>query len=384
MPGRLHRRCLVVSPIPTVPANQGNAALIASLNRWLQAAGYAVHFVYSAMEGMDEDAIAAMEREWERVDVIPYAAANGAGSEPDIQLDDWLDPSVVEHVVGLCDVWRFDLVIVHYVWMSGVFGAIPAGIPKWLYTHDRFADRHVMLARAGIAPTWYSISVHEEARGLARADLVLATQETEASYFRSIIEQPVHVLGAPQVLRDRPMRRFGNPDSLVAGYIASSNPGNCRAFKELLNRIDEGPLARSAKFKLILAGPISLLSEFRRPYIESIGIIDDPDDLFVHVDVMINPGIGGSGIKIKTLDSLAAGMPLISTRDGTSGLNASYHALTCTGPEQVADLLISVAHTSMHFKLKAACRQLIESYQRVQCRSQADLLDGVSNRGQPQ
>jgi len=370
-------RCLVISPVPTVPATQGNAVNMARLNDCLQAAGYHIHMVYSAMEGMDADNMEAMRRQWDTLDVIPFRGIFEQPGNWGYSLDAWFDPAVGEHVARVCDEWHFDIALIHYVWMSAVCDYMPAELPKLIYTHDRFGDRHAMLARACIAPTWYSISTADEALGLARADRLIATQESEAAYFRSIVDRPVHVLGSLQALRIRPpSTRDEKP--LRAGYIGSGNPGNRLSIRELLAAIDRTPGLTNGDFELLLAGPISLLAEFSRPYVISLGVVDQPHDVYRCVNLMLNPSTGGSGLKIKSVESLAAGMPLVATVDSMVGLPVEHPAHQCQDAKEMAAILFDLVQGQGLASLIAASHCSIESYTDRQLQEFSSLFSSPS------
>ena len=130
----------------------------------------------------------------------------------------------------------------------------------------------------------------------------------------------------------------------------------------LIDAIDRSPTIDRTKFKLVLAGPISYLPEMQRPYVSCIGQVGCVEDLFRLVDVVLNPSIGGSGLKIKSVESLAAGMPLVSTIDGMMGLPLTHGALACATIEQFVEALTALHDPAELNRLSRACRTSIETY----------------------
>jgi glycosyltransferase involved in cell wall biosynthesis len=53
-------------------------------------------------------------------------------------------------------------------------------------------------------------------------------------------------------------------------------------------------------------------------------MLDDVIDAYLRMDVVVNPMIGGTGLKIKTVEGLAYGRPVLSTKAGASGLSIEH------------------------------------------------------------
>jgi glycosyltransferase involved in cell wall biosynthesis len=54
--------------------------------------------------------------------------------------------------------------------------------------------------------------------------------------------------------------------------------------------------------------------------ITTVGYVKDLEDVYRNSIAMIAPIIGGSGVRMKLLESMRAGMPTVTTRDGAAGL----------------------------------------------------------------
>jgi glycosyltransferase involved in cell wall biosynthesis len=57
-----------------------------------------------------------------------------------------------------------------------------------------------------------------------------------------------------------------------------------------------------------------------RPGITTVGYVQDLEDLYRKSIAMVAPIIGGSGVRMKLLEAMRAGMPTVTTRDGAAGL----------------------------------------------------------------
>jgi hypothetical protein len=373
-------RCLMVTPVPFLPATQGNAVAVGRLCEVVRSAGYNLHLVYSAMEGADPGHIRAMAESCDTLDVLPYP---GHASQPDglgYPLDGWFDQAVVGHVAALCRTWHFDFAVIHYVWMSAAAAAMPADLPKILFTHDRFAERHLTLARAGVAPTWYSIAAADEAVGLARCDHIIAVTEEEAKHFRRATDHPVHVVGMAPRRRRRPEQEVRDPRRLSVGYFGSSNPSNAASLRRFLAAlVATGALGQG--IELAVAGPVSSLVPVGTPGVRTLGVLVELNDLFDSVDLVVNPEGGGTGLRMKSLEILAADLPLVATREAMSGLAVTHPLHLLETPEALAARLPNIVAEGCLEALRLAGRDVIDAFAAKQAAALGGLIARVASAG---
>ena len=329
---------LIVSPVPSHPPVQGNSARILRLGRLLRDLGHHVHFLYHGMEGLTPAQRRAMTVAWDHFhfvgcvgDTVPASLGD------DHHLDDWWDERVGQTIRAVCDRWAIRACIVNYVWYSRAFLALPEGVVRILDTHDVFARRHELARQQGLTPSWYSTSDDEEARGLTRADVVVAIQDAEAAHFRRQVERNqgatrVETIGyvAPAVVLPPP------PPSPVGrlrlGYLGSGNPWNVRAMEGFLDALADTP-DLAARCEVVMAG--SICGRIVAPAglaVRMIGLVPEPSDLYRQADAVVNPMVGGTGLKIKTVEAMAYGLAQICTVDASAGLGEVPEWMRCSDP----------------------------------------------------
>ena len=186
-------------------------------------------------------------------------------------------------------------------------------------------------------PSWFSTTPEEEARGLDRADVVLAIQPSEASQLAARTRAPVRLLEYACKPRE-PVHR-PPADTPIVGYFGSANPWN---------------VASLAAFDTLVAGRRDLdrvrflrlggISDAAGPWhrFQAAGRVSDVADVYDAVDAIVNPMVGGTGLKIKSVEALAHGRALFSTRDGGVGLEAFGPDLVLPGLSALADRLAQV------------------------------------------
>ncbi|MBL6456856.1 glycosyltransferase [Belnapia sp. T6] len=316
-------RLLVVSPIASHPADQGNAARIAALGAALMARGIRCEFLHFATEGAAPSAEAAMARFWHALHTEPGSAI-GEPSLPGVWgIDDWCPESLVERLAALQRTRRYDAVLVNYVWLSRALEGAGDAF-RILDTHDLFGGRDAVARDQGLDPSWFFTTIAKEGRGLARADLVLGIQAEEAAALARRGAREVMLLSHMPPLRflDRPA---GPPAGTAFGYFGSANPWNLAAVRAL-----DAALAAAPDLPWLLAGRILRRADLRlasRPRL--MPELRDVAGFYAAVDCVLNPLAGGTGLKVKTVEALAFGNPVLGTVDAFAGLPAEHPGHAC-------------------------------------------------------
>jgi hypothetical protein len=308
-----------------------------------------------------------MRREWRHVyhvDAVPHARQKYASCWG---LDDWCPDIVCGVVKQLVRAEVYDAVVANYVWMSRVLTAVEGPI-RILDAHDIFGDRHVISASSGLDPNWFFTTRQDEEQGFARADVVIGIQAQETEQIAGRTQARVVTVGHPIT-----PWFLTNSDSQAKvatfGYFASGNPWNVRSVMALDEEVQRGTPLNWA-----LAGSICN----QVPDVEScsyvFGQVKAPEDFYRHVDCCINPMIGGTGLKIKTVEAIAYGRPVIGTKNAFAGLSPLHPHHRCPN---VADVVQAASEYAGSATLRAevyrASRVLYAEYANV-VQSQYDFL----------
>lgn len=331
---------LIVSPIASHPADQGNAARIRAEAEELRSRGVATDFFYYGMEGLSPEQSKAMSQYWRRFFFLKSSALAPPSLPCAWGLDDWCGDRVCDQVAQIVAAHSYDAVIVNYVWMSKVLERV-SGPLKILDTHDLFGGRNRIAERARLEPRWYFTTEAEEDRGFARADVVIGIQDKESAVIRARHSGRTITVGhpmEPQFL----LRAAERPSpSFTFGYIGSGNPFNIASIKAL-----DQAIASTGDLDWALAGTITRgkLDLKSHPY--RMGLVDRLSDFYDHVDCVLNPMIGGTGLKIKTIEALAYGRPVIGTVDAFEGIPAPHPLHQLQTMDEMADAMVRYSRSA--------------------------------------
>ncbi|MBN1121880.1 MAG: glycosyltransferase [Anaerolineae bacterium] len=326
----------------------GNSVIIKDWMDHLIKAGYVVHLVYYAYDAQYvtpemHNSLRKMVPYYTEIPVKSRLVGHNLNGL-NVHTDDWCGVEVVDTVKQLCDQFEFEMGVVHYPFFSKVLEVMPESTRKILHTHDRFANRNRRMLEQGYPQSgWVSLTDDGEALACQRADVVVAIQEQEAQYFKEISQGKEVVVVSPVFPRQYLPRR-NYDQTLRIGYFGSANWLNEQNLADYMNALVERKLV-GRKCELIVAGNLcSTLHQFvdddvlRKVQPQLMGRVDDLADFFAECDIIVNPERGGTGMKIKTVETLSYGKPLLATTAGMAGLTSDNKYHNAPNIEALADL----------------------------------------------
>ena len=221
-------------------------------------------------------------------------------------VDLYFDKSVLAAAKKLISNHSPQIVIVEYVNCSALLDVAPPGTFKIIDTHDEFS--HMFTPEA-------------EAKGLSRAHKIIAIQEAEAQLFRVLLQKPDSVSVISHITADPINTDLSRP--LGATFIGANFDANNRSIEMFITSVLPLILSKNSDFKLYVAGTVCDVVP-DHPAIVKLGIVSAVADAFAAAPILINYIQFGTGIKIKLLDSMALGIPTVSTEFGVKGVPRSF------------------------------------------------------------
>jgi glycosyltransferase involved in cell wall biosynthesis len=268
-----------------------------------------------------------------------------------------------EFVAKLAQRYQWKALIVEYLWLYPAIARLPAGITRLLDTHDIQHLRAQEFASRGMTFP-LSITREEEARIFDQFDAVMAIQSSEGSLIHEMCPQlPVLTVGSTGgAQKNVPSCPF--PGRIL--YIGGYNGANIDGLRRFLTTIWPRVLEQYEGAHLHVCGYIYrafLGEEFNR--VRFLGHVEDVEEEYAQASLVINPSWIGTGLKIKTVDALARGKPLVTTTKGVEGLNGGIeNACIIANEEQAFALSVIhlIARPDMRAKLGEAATAYAQSY----------------------
>lgn len=207
------------------------------------------------------------------------------------------------------------LCLIEAIQMADVAAAVPEGMPTLLDSHDLLSRRTRTMAAIGLE---FADSIDEatEMAILKRFDGVVCIQQDEHATVSQWLGSDRAIL-APHPCAPIPLP---SRDSVTRiGMIASRFHANVDGLNHFLGNI--WPLVQAKHLELLVFGKVvDGFAAIRMKRIHFIGFRESLEECYRAVDIVINPVRYGSGLKIKSVEALAFGRPLVTTPEGASGL----------------------------------------------------------------
>lgn len=192
----------------------------------------------------------------------------------------------------------YDICLVQYYYLTKLFKKVRFN-KMACFTHDAMAYKNLLVNEN--CP-W--INADQEARALQQCTDIFAIQEEEKDYFHILSPKSrVYNIYTPYSYKSTPY--VGNKTLLFLSGNNGFNQNGLQWFIEIVF-----PLIRE-KFsdaQLLIAGGICNVIKGKYDHISGIrlmGYVKDPMDLYELGDVAINPVYQGTGLKIKTFESIS-------------------------------------------------------------------------------
>lgn len=271
-----------------------------------------VVFCTCKLEPSDETAIAAMALPVEIIGLNknydlfsgPASAERLLGQEGDGEILSSFKEAVKRIRPSVC--------IVEYLRLSFLLPALPRHTVRIIDTHDLISRRQESLetVRAGVP-----VNRLDELKALSHYDYMMMIQRTEMSVVDTwgfqgrILYVPPHFTAATS--------EAAKPRRGTVGFIGAATDANYDALAWFLEYV--WPFFWQRNLELRIAGSVGNRLSAPPPSASILGHVEI-DEFYNSIDIAINPAQWGGGLKIKTVEALSRGVPIITTTEGAAGL----------------------------------------------------------------
>jgi len=208
-----------------------------------------------------------------------------------------------------------DVYIIDKTENSYMLWALSESGRKFVDTHDLISQR-TRSARQHNAFSGMEISEEKEKALLQFYDSVICIQEDDCKLVSEWIGQDKAIL-APHPVHSiqQPIRE----NVRKIGFIASRWYANADGLQWFLEEVWRD-IYRDGLSLDVYGSICEAFDNFEAPGVVFHGFVDDLAKAYSQIDIIINPVRWGAGLKIKTVEAMAQGLPLVISAEGGRGL----------------------------------------------------------------
>jgi len=339
---------LVIAPYSPAPPVHGGAVRMLNLIREMRAACDVTLIAFTDTDAERRIENLTVLRDLCRDVVLIPRDGRGSGG--------WLEPGKTrgfhsrvmdEQVEYWLDRRRFDVVQVEYTHMAHFLPRPSPGLLRVLVEHDvTFIAQRRARAIATSAPRrlnlWYDglKTLRHEVAAVEDADLVLTMSDDDAASLARYVD-PAPLVTVPNGVscRDFPLRDAAEEEPATVLFVGFfRHEPNVEAVlwfaREVLPKIHaQRP---EALFRVVGAYPPQALAALAAtdPRIEVTGMVPETASHYRRATVFVAPILRGSGTRLKILEAMASGCPVVSTTIGAEGLGAAAGEIVIADPAE--------------------------------------------------
>lgn len=376
-------RVLVISITPPVPMDQGNRAVTGKLVHRLLDQGFDVDMLLQS--GLDTAAAtrafgtrvrfvrtpgpppADPDEMAVREDIrkfAKYSLALGPSQSVARELFDaanhfhpfqTLSDQTVEAGLRMVKETHYRAIICNYTYSLRVIYALRTALPQQtlppiaVLTHDALSRLDEQAWTLGIQTQMRACTPATERDALNLSDTVVAISQTEADYFRDIgVSRPIILSEYEAVTETAPYRiTADNATNRRIVFAGSRNDLNYLGIQGFLENVWPDVRAAVPGAELAICGTVcERLPTDTTDGVTLHGPLDRPAMLTLlgSASAAINPTVGGTGLKIKTVEAICLGLPSVVTSNAAEGMETldgqAFHI--ANGPEAMRHYLVEL------------------------------------------
>jgi len=244
----------------------------------------------------------------------------------------WYSQKLISQVSSLIKKNHYDIIQIEFSQLLYLAKYLPKSVKKVFVSHDIasisfyrriFEDKPSILKIIFRYLLFLQIYFYEK-KYLPKFDTIIAVSKKDQQTLQQQLPSQKIVCLENGIEKINFLHK--SPSKIInLGYIGSfSHTPNLNAVKYFFDQIAPLLEKQNIPYKFYLAGnndPKFVKNNFSNSNLINLGQIKDVTDFYQKIDCLITPIFSGSGSRIKILEALSFGIPVISSPIGAEGIN---------------------------------------------------------------
>ena len=368
------KQMLVVSPFsPHPPVHGGAVRMFSLLKRLRHAVEIDLVTYVDTPDESDAASVAALEEICRHVTLVERKEITPSGPLDPSPIHGFRSQQMAEAIEYYLERYDYDVVQVEYTHMAHYMPPPANQMKRVLVEHDvsfmsLWRSSALLSGAAAKLSNLYDWMrmLRYEIKAVENAELVVVMSEHDRSELGKFADtHSIHsVPNGVDCNQFRPQNDHRVPDSILFVGFFRHEP-NVQAVDYFCR--DVMPLIRKdrpeASLQIVGASPpVKIQQLANEPGIEVLGKVDDISAYYRKCAVFVAPILKGSGTRLKILEAMASGSPVVSTTIGAEGLDVQdgKHLLIGDTPEAMADAVKTLlSNQELSTSIAAQARELV-------------------------
>lgn len=253
-------------------------------------------------------------------------------------LQDWAPEGAKRYFNDIINTNDYDVIVCFYTYLATLFQNRQISSKKVYFMEDSMFIQQYSWDKGQTKGLTIGRLMDEEIERLQCFDEIFCISNDEKIFYEKITGRYIHFLphllpeNYPQVTTPLNERRWD------VFFIGFNNPFNEEGLHWFLHKVY--PLL-SKNLKILLVGSVTKTIDVKYGNIDIIPFAPDLDEIYDQVKITICPMFKGTGMKIKVVEAMAKGVPVVCNERGVDGMPDKYSngCLVTQSAQEFADYI---------------------------------------------
>ncbi len=231
-------------------------------------------------------------------------------------LQDWVPAGAQRYFTDILKENEYDVIILFYTYFANLLKDKDIKAKKVYFMEDCMFLQQYSWDKDTVEGVTVGKLLDEEIERLSYFDEIFCISYDEKIFYEKVVGKNIHFF--PHLLPDD-VKKVQTPVEKRRWdvfFIGFNNPFNLEGLNwfldEVYPKLDNG-------IKVLLAGSVTKNIETKYQNIDIIPFIPDLDEIYEDVKIVVCPMFRGTGMKIKVVEAMSKGVPVVCNERGTDG-----------------------------------------------------------------